>query len=158
MLHDLIKIKYVKEGYLPNYPYHMISDEEMFNAFLGDDGYFEANYPCINSELTEQFNLLKSGISEAIENFLEDSKPIPDWVYTYMLGNSVSVNSDEVDVDELCKLMNIKTDGQYDSQLAEKCYQISSEWIKKLPYNRPATIFGEPHVFKSLRLMNINVL
>ena len=36
-IHDLIKIKYIREGSLPNYPYHMISDEEMFNAFLNPD-------------------------------------------------------------------------------------------------------------------------
>ena len=36
-IHDLIKIKYIREGYLPNYPYHMISDEEVFNAFINPD-------------------------------------------------------------------------------------------------------------------------
>lgn len=35
LIHDIIKIKYVKLGYFTkNYPYHMISDEEMFNAFI----------------------------------------------------------------------------------------------------------------------------
>lgn len=34
MLHDQIKIEYVRQGYLPNYPYHLISDKEMFDAFL----------------------------------------------------------------------------------------------------------------------------
>lgn len=36
-IHDLIKIKYIREGYLPNYPYHMISDVEMLNAFLNPE-------------------------------------------------------------------------------------------------------------------------
>ena len=31
---DNVKIKYIQEGYLPNYPYHLISDIEAFNAFL----------------------------------------------------------------------------------------------------------------------------
>jgi hypothetical protein len=35
LVHDIIKIKYVSLGYIKkNYPYHLISDEEMFNAFI----------------------------------------------------------------------------------------------------------------------------
>ncbi len=34
LTHDIIKIQYSREGYLPDYPYHMISDREMFNAFI----------------------------------------------------------------------------------------------------------------------------
>lgn len=60
LTHDIIKIKYTRLGYLPNYPYHLISDEEMFNAFInlsGDDStsgsgdiseeekFFNDNYP-----------------------------------------------------------------------------------------------------------------
>lgn len=59
LLHDIIKIKYTRLGYLPNYPYHLISDEEMFDAFIdlnaADDSgsgevsnterFFEDTYP-----------------------------------------------------------------------------------------------------------------
>lgn len=41
--HDVIKMRYSEEGYLPDYPPHLISDEEMFDAFIpmgGDDEYF----------------------------------------------------------------------------------------------------------------------
>lgn len=35
LVHDIIKIKYVNLGYIKkNYPYHLISDEEMFSAFI----------------------------------------------------------------------------------------------------------------------------
>lgn len=37
-IHDIIKILYVREGYLPNYPYHLISDGEMAYAFLRYEG------------------------------------------------------------------------------------------------------------------------
>lgn len=37
LVHDLIKIKYVREGYLPNYPYHLISDSEMCDAFINNE-------------------------------------------------------------------------------------------------------------------------
>ena len=33
-VNKLVKIKFVSEGYLPNWPYHLISDEEMLDAFL----------------------------------------------------------------------------------------------------------------------------
>ena len=33
-VHDVIKIQYTRSGYLPNYPYHMVSDEEMCDAFI----------------------------------------------------------------------------------------------------------------------------
>lgn len=62
-IHDLIKIKYIREGYLSNYPYHMISDEEMFNAFLNPDyissldlkesQYFYYAYPMIDDAASE---------------------------------------------------------------------------------------------------------
>src|SRR5574343_441788 len=33
-IHDIIKMEYVRQGYLPNFPYHLISDQEMFDAFI----------------------------------------------------------------------------------------------------------------------------
>lgn len=36
-IHDIIKIKYVREGWLPNWPYHLISEQEMCDAFLSQD-------------------------------------------------------------------------------------------------------------------------
>lgn len=33
-IHDIIKIKYTDLGYLPDYPYHLLSDSEMCDAFL----------------------------------------------------------------------------------------------------------------------------
>lgn len=36
-IHDIIKIEYIRQGYLPDFPYHLISDEEMFNAFIVDE-------------------------------------------------------------------------------------------------------------------------
>ena len=34
LAHDIIKITYVREGYLKNFPHHLISDEEMCVAFI----------------------------------------------------------------------------------------------------------------------------
>lgn len=36
-IHDIIKIEYIRQGYLPDYPYHLISDKEMFDAFICDE-------------------------------------------------------------------------------------------------------------------------
>lgn len=72
IIHDLIKIRYVNEGYLPNWPYHMIADDEMCDAFIRLEqdinnkglpdgpyyykGYFFLMYPllnqCLNSDHT----------------------------------------------------------------------------------------------------------
>ena len=48
-IYNLIKIKYIREGYLPDLPYHLISDNEMYDAFLSYNeeqdtfsGYFTA--------------------------------------------------------------------------------------------------------------------
>ena len=43
-LHDTIKIDLIRQGYLPNYPYHMISDIEMCKAFLDVDNHTGAFY------------------------------------------------------------------------------------------------------------------
>lgn len=33
-VHDVIKIQYTRAGYLPNWPYHLIADDEMCDAFI----------------------------------------------------------------------------------------------------------------------------
>lgn len=37
LIHDIIKIKYIELGYLPDQPYHLISDAEMCDAFIHRD-------------------------------------------------------------------------------------------------------------------------
>ena len=58
LVHDYIKIKYTREGYLPDYPYHMISDDEMIEAFMksdSDEGFFFDNYYVKDESLKEQY-------------------------------------------------------------------------------------------------------
>lgn len=84
LLHDLIKIKYANEGYLPNTPYHQISDNEMLSAFIRNDndwefgqngeviisvadlpylhGYLIDTYPCPSDDLLEEYAALLSSI------------------------------------------------------------------------------------------------
>ena len=160
-IHDILKIKYIEQGYLPNYPYSMITDSEMFEAFLRPDGYFYTNYPCVNPDLQEQYDELVSAIHSSIGAYMQTGTEIPSWVYSYMIGSVVSVNSDQLDLEYLCDLLNIETPPQFDADIAEQCYEISKEWIKKLPskyVSRPASVFGELHVIKSLRLKNVDVL
>jgi hypothetical protein len=82
LTHDLIKIKYVRLGYLPNYPYHLISDQEMFDAFidLSNDG------------------LSSSGDTSDVERFFEDYYPNPfeeeDIVIQGAGGEQISLNSE----------------------------------------------------------------
>lgn len=53
-IHDLIKIQYIRQGYLPNIPYHLISDIEMLDAFLAgvpSGGFMPNNYDILSKEV-----------------------------------------------------------------------------------------------------------
>lgn len=181
LIHDIIKIKLVQDGYLPNYPYHLISDKEMCDAFIGyDDSYFYANYPCLvhDTEFEGYYNTLVSSIKYHVEHlkrsastFEEESEEsrnnyiFPDWVYSYMLPAVISVNSSERDIHDLAVLLEIsRSDDTFDSILSRKCLAVSKQWIEKTQITnivtfdgkevnkRPYTVFGEPHVIKALRI------
>lgn len=181
LIHDIIKIKLVQDGYISNYPYHLISDKEMCDAFIGyDDSYFYANYPCLVDDLEFQgyYNTLVASIRYHIEHlkrsaatFEEESEAarnnytFPDWVYSYMLSSVISINSSERDIHDLAALLKInRSDDTFDSILSKKCLTISKRWVDKtqitdiVTFNgsevnkRPYTIFGEPHVIKALRI------
>lgn len=170
LIHDIIKINMVREGYLlkststsqmSNYPYHLISDEEMCDAFLNDSGnsYFDYYYPCISESLREPYEALKSQIQYHL-NLLKQSDSaysLPNWVYSYMLKSTISVRSDPQDIHDMLVMMSLDNrDDIFTSAAAGRCYEISSGWVVKYPIHirehRPPTIFGEPHVIKSLRL------
>ena len=74
LIHDIIKIKYINLGYLPNYPYHMISDREMFDAFIDLSS---------NEDSSDSSNL--ENVSTSTPHFFEDyySNPFgPEDFYT----------------------------------------------------------------------------
>lgn len=268
-IHDVIKINYTRQGYLPYYPYHMIADDEMFEGFLAyqtssesvasgtkvDDGvqyallnipdkcvistsviyngdtysdckfdqekkiiiipnqtdsslsieitytilkdstYFNDTYPCeyskfysiyaklvnamqyhiniylnmINDALDHPVTYYTNGVDNLIAseyNKLSKSDKLkyttgyvlPDWIYTYMLGEVTGPNSDEMDIHDLLSFINLDNDeGTFTENVYQTLYDLSSSWLSKLTTldmtHRPATIFGEPHVWKSLRLM-----
>ena len=167
-IHDIIKIKYVNLGYLPNYPYHLISDSEMFNAFLNPDtGYLYAAYPRLygNPENEDdQYNALINAISTHIQNYQSgDEDVLPDWVYSYMLGTVIGPKSNKLDIHDLIEPLGAdNVDDEYTEDAARKCYAESKEYLTRVfPISRiaerPPTMFGEPHVVKSLRLKQIKI-
>lgn len=183
LIHDTIKIKFIKAGYLPNYPYHMISDSEMCDAFLhneaasGEDtqlaGFFVDMYPCPDTVLHPKYFKLVDAILYHIQNLKQsnsDTCVLPDWVYSYMLGSVIGPSSNSVDIHDLLVLLDLDNlDDVFTSDASARCYIISEKWLKKLPESstsesakletidsRPPTIFGEPHVIKSLRLSQSN--
>ena len=164
-INNIIKIMYVNLGYLPNYPYHMISDKEMIDAFIGENGYFDAMYPCPGESLQEDYTKLKDCIQAILDDYLEDNiDMIPDWVYSYMLGNTITYNSDVADIEYLYELTKVDPNlsfDVFDERLAEACFAVSKDWIKKQSssvWDRVPTMFGEPHVIKSLRLSAADIL
>lgn len=166
MIKTNIKILYVQEGYLPNYPYHLISDIEMCDAFLNDTntGFFYDKYPNNFEGLQEQYEQLVSDIQYHLTKFKTDALgeyKLPNWVLSYMSGNVISSESSLYDIHDLLSLLNIQNiDDIFTEEAALKCYDISKKWIKRLSISdsehRPATIFGEPHVIKALRLLQVS--
>ena len=163
-IHDLIKIKYINEGYLPDYPYHMITDAEMFDAFLlADEGYFAVNYPLLDDSLEAEYVSLFNGIRNRIQLHKKAGASIPAWIYSYMLGNVIGPESDALDIMYLYELAGVQPEivDAFSADIQSTCLQISQEWLSKLPAkygSRPAALFGEPHVIKSLRLASVDVL
>ena len=183
---DIIKIQMVKEGYLPNYPPHMISDEEMcesflpldypvtdaeWDAFLTDDklsmlrDYYDIPRDSsgnIISSLATPYRILVSEMARIIKeycNSIEDDKVLPDWILSYMNHSVISNASDYRDLDSLLTMLGINMiEPEFTADAYEKCYNISVEWLmKSANTSRPATMFGEPHIIKYLRLEQTNL-
>lgn len=165
-IHDIIKILYINLGYLPNYPYYLISDKEMFEAFLKEgDGVLADYYPCPDEMLQEQYDALMDCIKTKIQDFMDKKiTELPCWVYSYMLLQTTSVHSSEEDISYLYELSNIVSPtilATFEPQIADVCYEVSKRWLQKSPsgkLDRVPTMFGEPHVIKSMRLDQANVL
>lgn len=194
---DAVKIHFVEEGYLNNVPYHLISDDEMLEAFIsvpyleitpevseehpeyvvkdghyefdgypvynlsqrGEVSYFHDNYPCLYESIKNKYEELIKGILYAIVDFhngvIDD---LPDYVYSYMLNSTIGPSSSVADIHDCLTLMNIDNiDDIFTLAASNTCYNLSVQWLRKQQhkpiYNRPPTIFAEPHVMKSLRLM-----
>lgn len=146
MIHDIIKIRYSNEGYLPNYPPHLISDEEMFQAFLYTEySYFADNYRLENKSLTYEYNTLINALKFHICRYMSSisswKTDIPNWVYQYMLGSVIGQNSDIRDIHYF--LVGLNCDNMDDVITEESqsaCYQLSVKYINKL--NRSEKYFN----------------
>lgn len=173
MIHDIIKIKYCREGFLPNYPPHLISDMEMFDAFIlqpdRENGtYFEYMYPNRFPSLDPQYQALYSCIKNAVQAHLSNSCAIPNWIYSYMLGAVITFDSPVLDRHDLFVMLGCDNiDDEFTIEAASACYQISWDTIIKHQYqtdfrgqnelNRVPTIFGEPNIIKTLRVKNAGI-
>lgn len=167
IVHDLIKIKMSRLGYLPNYPPHLISDAEMCDAFLGyyDDSsirhrpdMFHATYPKPEGFETEYIALAK-GMYDTIQDFKSAKRnnpnnELPDWIYAYMLTAVIGPNSSEIDRHNALVLMGLdNVDDELTPEVYERCLKISDIWLSKYETDsRPRGLFIEPHIIKYLRL------
>ena len=175
-IHDVIKIEYIKQGYLPDYPYHLISDEEMFDAFIppGDDyaGYFGYMYPeppatyyaSANELLRKYEELLRSIKYHIAQKKAAPEYVLPDFIYTYMLGAAVGIRSSSYDIHDIITPLGVENaDDEYTDVAMEMVYRESKSYLSSVQASstveydghtvdlRPPTIFGEPHVIKSIR-------
>ena len=228
LVDDNIKISLTEQGYLMNYPYHMISISEMCEAFMNNttatpgsldsagSGMFFDYYPCLGDRDTSVGQQLRAAYMQlvlSIQYYLlcriftdEETYPIPDWVYSYMVGSTISVNSDKRDIHGIIYPLGVDNiDDDFDESAELACLNTSTAWIQRSraseniqcdpdlrdriqPYlekcfifgqslwtiysnnrygpelgdrgcllTRPATMFGEPHVVKSIRLSQIQL-
>lgn len=171
-VYDLAKIKYIAAGYLPNYPYHMISCDELCDAFMRIDGdsktgYFYDMYPCLDPTLVDAYGDLESAIYAEVSKLRSIGYEyiIPDWVASYMLGYTISIHSDPADIYDLLGQLGLdNTESIFAGNASLLCFNASVEWLTRTTnYGtsgasdtlRPPTMFGEPHVSKYLRLKNL---
>jgi len=154
-------MKYVREGYLPNHPYHLISDDEMCDAFMrltqdeedekGNPtghytykGYFFLMYPLLDLELNTEdssyASMIYSNLVKAIhyhvttfKNRDYDTVILPDWVYSYMLGTVVSVMSNTLDIHDIIEPLEVDNeDDLFEGEQSIACYKVSEEWNRKV--------------------------
>lgn len=185
-INDLVKLNLVRSGYLADMPYHLISDKEMCNAFISakqhgdkwvvdDNCYFAVNYPCMSEELSDVYNKLVDVILYHISKFQEVDDltyTLPDWLYSYMLGEVISINSPKADIHDMLVAMGVDNlEDEFTAEASAMCAKMSEAWMNKFILSdkqitdvdhphfgqllRTATIFGEPHVLKFLRLQSI---
>ena len=174
LVHDLIKMKYVDEGFLPDYPYHLISDEEMVKGFLNLEGkydFFRTTYPLPDEEFKPEYDKLLDVISKELSLYLMSTKDggtihmIPDWIYSYMLGTVIGPYSPQKDKHDLFVLLGTDNiDDEFLPNCYRECYRVSEKWLQKYSYReltpvmRCPTIFGEAHVIKYLRLQQADII
>lgn len=178
-LDDIVKIKYVREGYLPDYPPEFHSLSELYAAFLPypvDDTktsdelweqfrseakscWFSDTYPLVDRSLEAKYRALVEDISYHLQANLaaNGALMLPDWVYSYMLGATIGPMSPKLDIHDLLVLLGCDNiSDEFTVTAANQCYEISDQWLRRLANitaaHRSPTIFGEPHVIKSLRL------
>lgn len=165
-IHTIIKIHYVNEGYLPNYPHHMISDEEMFKAFLNredpSNSFFYNYYPIPTQALQQEYDALVDCLSKVISDYLADGKAIPNWAYAYMLGKVISDMSSIADKHDFLVLLDKDNiEDKFDESAAFACYKLSSLLLSRMAPDkrghRVPSMFGESNILKHLRLMDLEV-
>ncbi len=145
-IHALVKINLVTEGYLPNYPYHLISDSEMCDAFMKDGkGYFYDMYPC---EVPEYIDTLNGtgpydNLTRAMRYYINELKTskdrnytMPDWIYSYMLGSVIGKNSEAIDIHDIIYPLGVDNiDDAFTPEASKACYEASKEWLCKTKSN-----------------------
>lgn len=155
-LTDTIKIKYINEGFLPNIPYHEISDMEMIDAFINAHSpivshsleletslkYFDYMYPYDdiiqnNETLKEHWSGLYDYIAKICKyikdyHFLTGKTIIPSWIASYMLGNVVSPRSIVENRHDLLVLLGRDNiDDVFTEDIYLACYKVSQDWVRK---------------------------
>lgn len=120
---DTVKIHLSEMGYLPNYPYHLISDRELFDCFLQLDesedelkpirsGVFQSFYPLSEEAKSDEliyssYLQLANSLRSAFDDYLNEKiTDLPNWCYYYLVRSAISDASDVRDKHDLFVLMD----------------------------------------------------
>ena len=124
--------------------------------------FFAMNYPMEYESLSDSYQSLIDALCFHIDKAVNfTSYVLPDWVMSYMsqkvISNQASTSQERHDLLVLMNLDNLAD--ELTEEVMQYCLKVSKEWIAKLPpaqrEMRPPTMFGEPHVIKSLRTIGI---
>lgn len=141
----LLRIKYVDEGYLPYWPFHLISDDEMLNAARE---YIQYIYQCPDDYIKDKYDAVMIRLITILDRYQDKDyynkydpedygmKPeeIPDWIYSFLMGKVISNSSNYRDVHDLLVLLEL--DNYYDmmdDEIYNAVYDISKKYLGKYP-------------------------
>lgn len=137
---------------------HTSGTGAVITANKPSDCYMDDYYPCPSADYIPAYDELVSAIKYHIKEYLNDnSYEVPAWVYTYMIGEVICPSSEQLDRHDLLVLLDLDNpEDEFTPEVYASIYDVSQKWVSKLNNinvaERPATMYGEPHVIKSLRL------
>ena len=128
LIHDVIKIRMIDLGYLPDYPYHLISDFEMCNAFIDIE---HCELISNNSVLDIAFHPIYDSVNSQIVDSLKFEDIVPNVVH----NTSDRITENKL-FDDYYPLEDSTFESEYNTLVEQIRYQLllfTNNFITQLP-------------------------